>query len=247
MSVDGRWSDGSQLRSWLLTGAAVSVPLLITALVLGLAASFISDLLDPIVTAVEVVPGISPVVGGILVQVLAVGVLFLLFVAVGAGAQYTEKTYAPRVHAAIESVPGIGDLYRSFHRMSDVFVDNNTETFQEVKLIEFPQDGCYSVAFVTADTPAVVEATAGQMQMQTLFVPLSPNPVMGGFLVHLSPDRIHDVDMTVEEAVQSIVTSGVSVEATERTRERPFTIDELSEMDMDAIDESLSNDPADRD
>lgn len=48
--------------------------------------------------------------------------------------------------------------------------------------------------------------------MQTLFVPLAPNPVMGGFLTHLPDERVHDVDLTVEEGVQSIVTSGAAID-----------------------------------
>ncbi|MFB6305090.1 MAG: hypothetical protein ABEH47_07980, partial [Haloferacaceae archaeon] len=44
----------------------------------------------------------------------------------------------------------------------------------------------------------------------TLFLPLAPNPVMGGYVLHVEADRVVDVDLTVEEGVQSIVTSGVA-------------------------------------
>jgi len=46
--------------------------------------------------------------------------------------------------------------------------------------------------------------------MVTLFMPMAPNPVMGGHAVHVPTSRVHDVDMTVEEGVHSIVTSGVA-------------------------------------
>jgi len=46
--------------------------------------------------------------------------------------------------------------------------------------------------------------------MMTLFMPLAPNPVMGGYVVHVPQDRVYDVDMTVEEGIRSIVTSGVA-------------------------------------
>jgi uncharacterized membrane protein len=48
--------------------------------------------------------------------------------------------------------------------------------------------------------------------MHTLFVPMAPNPVMGGFLVHAPADRVRDIDMTVEESMQAIITSGVAVD-----------------------------------
>ena len=33
---------------------------------------------------------------------------------------------------------------------------------------------------------------------------------MGGFLVHVSRDRVLDVDMTVEEAARALITSGIA-------------------------------------
>jgi hypothetical protein len=47
--------------------------------------------------------------------------------------------------------------------------------------------------------------------MVTLFMPMAPNPVMGGFVIHVDRDRVVDIDITVEEGIQSIVTSGVAM------------------------------------
>jgi uncharacterized membrane protein len=51
--------------------------------------------------------------------------------------------------------------------------------------------------------------------MTTLYLPMAPNPVMGGHVIHVPIERVCDVDMSVEEGVQSIVTSGVAVDETE--------------------------------
>ena len=45
--------------------------------------------------------------------------------------------------------------------MSDIVVDSDTETFQEVKLVEFPNQGSYSLALVTAETPGVIQEPPG--------------------------------------------------------------------------------------
>jgi uncharacterized membrane protein len=230
------------LRYWLLTGGALTIPLLVTLVVLGFVVDFLSGVLDPLVRAARLAPGFAPGVEGIVLELSAVALLLVIVVGVGAVADLTERNYAASFHTAVESVPGVGDLYRSFRRMSDVFVDSDTETFQEVKLVEFPHEGAYSLAFVTADTPGKIQAAAGALQMRTLFVPLAPNPVMGGFLVHFDTDQVYDIDLTVEEAIQAIVTSGVSVELADRDRDRPLSMDELSDLDMDAIDEEFDGD-----
>jgi hypothetical protein len=39
---------------------------------------------------------------------------------------------------------------------------------------------------------------------------MAPNPVMGGYVMHVSAERVYDVDLTVEQGIRSIVTSGVA-------------------------------------
>jgi uncharacterized membrane protein len=225
--------------SWLFSGAALTVPLVITILVLGVVVDFLLNVVSPVVTVVRIVPGINPLVEGLLVQIVSLVSLVGLMIAVGAVADLTEDNYAPRFHSAVESIPLVGDVYRSFRRMGDIFVESDVGTFQDVKLVEFPHTGAYSIAFVTADTPEKIQAAAGEIEMQTLFVPLAPNPAMGGFLVNFAAEQIHDVDITVEEAVQSIVTSGVSIEVADRDRDRPLSMDELGEMALDPTDDDF--------
>ena len=241
----GRGVTGN-LRHWLVTGLALTVPLIVTLLILGFALNFLSDVLDPVVAAVRAAPGISPFFEGVLIETASIALLAAVVLAVGITADVTETNHAQTFHTAIEAVPGVGELYRSFRRMSDVVLDDETETFQEVKLVEFPHEGSYSLAFVTADTPGTIHDAVGEMDMQTLFVPLAPNPVMGGFLVHFSTEQIYDVDMTVEEAIQALVTSGVSVEVAGRDRDRPMSMDELGGMNMDPVDEAFDADDPDR-
>ena len=38
---------------------------------------------------------------------------------------------------------------------------------------------------------------------------------MGGFVLHVDDDRVYDIDISVQEGIQSVVTSGVTVGADE--------------------------------
>jgi uncharacterized membrane protein len=90
-----------------------------------------------------------------------------------------------------------------------------------VKLVEFPAQDTYTLAFLTSSTPPNSVVTAARDMMKdpsaeyaTVFLPMAPNPVMGGHLTHVPQKNVHDVDMTVEQAVQYILTTGI-VDATE--------------------------------
>jgi uncharacterized membrane protein len=136
----------------------------------------------------------------------------------------------------VSRVPGVGSLYRSIDEMSGLLLDSDTDSFQEVKLVEFPDQGSYAFAFLTAETPDVVQEGVGETEgMVTVFLPMAPNPVMGGYVLHVAEEHVFDVDMTVEEGIQSIVTSGV---ATGRRSEEEFTEGMLDRFErrLDAAD-----------
>ena len=200
------------LRQTLLSGLALTVPFFITLLVLVWVLGFVSNALSPLASVIVALgPGAG--VSAWLVQLAAAGIVFGLVFAVGVAAQHGPDTHlADRIDVLMEDLPGIGSIYTSVERMSDVFVEGDTESFREVKIVEFPRENCFALAFLTADTPTVLEDAAGEGEMLTVFVPMAPNPVMGGHLVNLPEDRVFDIEMSVEEGMQAIMTTGMAID-----------------------------------
>ncbi|MFD1588886.1 DUF502 domain-containing protein [Halorientalis brevis] len=200
-------------RSAMVTGLAVTVPLIVTLIVLGFAVDFVSGTLNPLVAVVESTLSTSGVpelaVKGVVLLVLLV---VILVVGLVADRQPQEGSIEDNFDRMMAGIPGIGSLYTSFNEMSQLLLDSDTDSFQEVKLVEFPSEGSYTVAFLTADTPETIEDATGHDEMVTLFLPLAPNPVMGGHVISVDEDRVTDVDMTVSEGIRAIVTSGVAIE-----------------------------------
>jgi uncharacterized membrane protein len=213
--VDGieRVSPRQRLRSAFLTGFAVTIPLIVTLLVLGFIVNFLTSTVNPFVGLVNATFGTEQlpeyVIEGF---VLAVALVSILFVGLVAELSPANGTIDRTVTQVVTRIPGVGSLYRSVDEMSELLLNSDTESFQEVKLVAFPDRDSYAVAFVTADTPEVIEIATENDSMTTLYLPMAPNPVMGGHVIHVPDERVCDVDMTVEEGLQSIVTSGVAVE-----------------------------------
>ncbi|SFR60579.1 Uncharacterized membrane protein [Halogeometricum limi] len=206
-------------REAIISGLAVVVPLIITAAVIVFLFNsiypFLNMLSDVVVgtPAVTVIPGVLDISRETMVELLTPAVLFLFVLVVGLlvnSSRYGERAVS-YFDYVMSQIPGIGSVYDSFRRMSDVMLDSDAQNFRDVKLVEFPHEGAYTLGFVTTDTPDVLSTPAGYPDMKTLFLPLAPNPVMGGHLVHLPADRVIDVDMTVEEGIQAVVTSGVAI------------------------------------
>lgn len=239
---EGLWAKTVDV---ILTGFAVILPVVITLYLIDLALEMLAKALRPVISVLNLLGVISWVETNVvytflfeigvasdiivfLSELVAAVLLIFLVVVVGVVAR---NQYGDRIidyfDIVIGAIPGIGAIYGSFRRMGDAMIESDIENFRSVKLIEFPTDGSYVIGFETAESPASVRAAAGADDMVTLFVPFAPNPVMGGFLGHFPKDRVHDLDMPVEQGVQSIITSGI---ATGDAGDRP---DEVS-LDMNA-------------
>jgi len=243
-----------QVLSTLLTGVAVILPLVVTLYILDVAFGFIASALNPFIKVLQwagLIAGVRQLgVVQFLLQtniivsevqlvtdLIAVVILAGLVVVLGVvGRLRIGEALIGGIDRAIVAIPGVGTVYKSFRRLSDAMIESEMENFQEVKLVEFPRDGTYTIGFKTADAPNSVRVSAMEEEMETVFLPLAPNPVMGGFLAHIPTENVEDVDMTVEEGVRSIITSGIasgeSVQETGGGRER---ILELAEKDVDAL------------
>ena len=200
-----------RIRSVFITGFALTVPLVVTVMILVFVVNFILQSISPVVTFVNDAFGVGGGVDQWVLEVLAVFTFLGLVFLVGLVAQVRQGDEFERVFDSVMTqIPGIGSVYASFNEMTSLLLSNDTQSFQEVKLVEFPVEGSYTLAFITATSPDPVEGAVDHGEMTTVFLPMAPNPVMGGYVVHVSSDRVHDIDISVEEGIRSIVTSGVA-------------------------------------
>lgn len=199
------------VRQIFMSGASVTTPFVVTILILGVVFDFVANVIAPLARALTLF-GLAGGQGGIVAQVATLAILAGVVFLAGLVAETGPTTGVERgLGRAVEAVPGVGSVYSSFDRMSEVMLDSDAESFRDVKLLEFPVAGVYSLAFQTSE---VLDQTAGDgegAEMLVLFVPLAPNPVMGGFMVCVPASQVRDVDMTVQEAFQAMVTSGVAM------------------------------------
>ncbi|MFC4407514.1 DUF502 domain-containing protein [Haloarchaeobius iranensis] len=207
---ENRFDPLNVLQDAFVAGLAVVVPLIVTLFVLNVLAGYLFTFLDAVVLALEEA-GMSQGVSVLVVQTLTILFVVLLVLAIGFLTRFRYGELAiSYVDGFVARVPGFGSIYESFREMSEVIVQSEERNFRDVKLVEFPQEETYTIGFLTTSTPQPLQEAVGRNDMVTLFLPLAPNPVMGGNLVHVPEHRVVDVDMSVEEGIRTIVTTGVA-------------------------------------
>lgn len=195
----------------LLTGLAILLPLLVTVYVLELViGALLSGIAPWLRFAVGFWPGVTPT--PLVIDGLAIALVIGIATALGFVVRFqTGETVIRRADSALRRVPGVGTLYGSVSQVADAVLTGEDHSFEDVKLVEVPSVGHYMLGFVIAESPTAVQESMGE-DMETLFVPLAPNPVMAGFVIHANADELRDVDMTVEEGVSAIVSLGATEE-----------------------------------
>ena len=206
------------LQRTFLTGIAVVIPLAVSAWVLLALFNFVGGVLSPI-SGVLSESGVESGTVVIIIQLLSVVLIGIVVLIIGTIAQQqVGENIIKTIDNYVTQLPGIGSVYQTTRQMSDLVLDPSEDgaQFREVKLVEFPVENTYTLAFLTSESPPESVATAADrirgdesVAYQTVFLPMAPNPVMGGHLTHVPVSRIEDVDMTVEQAVQYILTTGI--------------------------------------
>ncbi|PSP26795.1 hypothetical protein BRC65_09545 [Halobacteriales archaeon QH_2_65_14] len=196
-------------KRWLIQGIAITLPLVVTLLILIVVLDFILGVISPVIGGVAYLWPDEP--STVVIQVTTILSLVGFFLLVGILADITpgEHIY-PWVDRVMSTIPGISTVYTTVQRVSDIVVEDDQDQLKDVKLIEFPHENAYMLSFLIGDAPDTIEDCVGEGEMQTIMLPLGPNPTTNGFIMHMPTDHVHDVDMTVEEAVQSIATLGVA-------------------------------------
>ena len=190
------------LRAWLIAGLLVWVPLVATWLVIRLLVETLDQslLLLPEPLRPDALLGLD---------VPGLGVALSIVVVLGTGAVVAnfagQRLFAP-AEQALGRIPLVKSVYGGVKSLTEAVMSEGSQSFRKVLLIEYPNDGIWTVAFQTGDPAPPVRAELGEVI--TVYVPTTPNPT-SGFVVFVTPDRVRPLDMSVEDALKLVMTLGV--------------------------------------
>lgn len=119
--------------------------------------------------------------------------------------------------AFIERLPLIRNVYSSVKQVTDYVIDERRTGFSRVVAIEYPRRGIWAIAFVTGEGLLDVCAAANE-QVLSVLIPTSPVPGTG-FAAMVRKSEVLDLDMTVDQALQFIVSCGVVVPPQQQSRD----------------------------
>lgn len=126
------------------------------------------------------------------------------FMAVGIG-----RFFWGQFEALITSLPLVSNVYSSVKQVTDFLFSEPDFDITRIVAIEYPRKGIWTVAFVTGESLLDIESAANEPVLSVL-IPTSPMPFTG-FTITVKKSETVDLNMTIDQAFQFVVSCGVVV------------------------------------
>jgi uncharacterized membrane protein len=192
------------MRKYFITGLLILVPLAITLWVLNLIIGTMDQSLlllpekwrpEPQLFGIHI-PGLGTIL-----------TLVIIFLTGLATRNFIGKQVVHAWEALLTRIPVVNSIYSSVKQVSDTLFSSSGNAFRKAVLVQYPRQGSWTIAFVTG-VPGGDVRNHLQGDYVSLYVPTTPNPTSGFFLMMPRADTI-ELDMNVDEALKYIVSMGV--------------------------------------
>ena len=104
-------------------------------------------------------------------------------------------------------IPVVKSIYSSVKQVSDTLLSDSGNAFRKALLVQFPHQDSWTIAFLTG-TPASSVAEHLDEEHLSVYVPTTPNPTSGYFII-VPKSKVRELDMTVDEALKYVISMGV--------------------------------------
>lgn len=195
---------GKALKKYLITGILVWLPLAVTIWIV----TYIVSTTDRLVRLIPEqwqpqkyfdfnFPGL-----GFLV------VIIVLFVTGLFAANVLGRTILRGWDSLLGRIPVIKSIYSSVKKVSESLLSDNSRSFKTPVLIPFPQPNIWTIAFVSGTLPDPIAASLPEEAYVPVYVPTTPNPT-GGYFIMVKKSDIRTLNMSVDEALKYVISLGM--------------------------------------
>tara|TARA_B100001059_G_C17796387_1_gene563306 strand:- start:436 stop:1041 length:606 start_codon:yes stop_codon:yes gene_type:complete len=181
------------IKRRIFAGLIALMPIMATYWIIRLLFDFLDRFSDPLLKTFGVeIPGL-----GIILTILFIFIIGLFVTNV------LGRTVLRWSEVLVAKVPIVSTIYNSIKQITGAFSGSTAKSFQRVVLIEYPRKFLWTMAFVTNES----KNKNGDI-FYHLFVPTTPNPTSGVFIIVPKNDAIHP-DISVESGLKTIVSGGI--------------------------------------
>lgn len=196
------------IKNDLIAGLLVVIPLATTIWLSISVSSWVLDLLTRIPKQVNPFKTWHPLLVDLLnvgvgIIVPLTGILLIGLMARNIFGQWLLNTG----ESLLKRIPLAGSIYKVLQQLLETILRDSRNRFRRVVLVEYPRPGLWAVAFVTGTMNGSLQTVFSE-PMLSLFIPSSPNPTTGWYVIASERD-VRDLDISIEDAFKLIISGGI--------------------------------------
>jgi uncharacterized membrane protein len=199
------------VKKYIIAGLLVWLPLAITIWVLAWAVGVLDGVFQALLSlAGALLPASTDAALLRLSHAPGLGVVLLVLLMLLTGmfvANFVGQWWLRFWDRVLTHIPIVKSIYSSVKQVSDTLFSSSGQAFREAVLVQYPHAGLWTIAFVTG-TPTGQVAAHLDGEHLSLYVPTTPNPTSGFFLLARRTD-VRSLAMSVDEALKYIISMGV--------------------------------------
>lgn len=205
-------SMGARLRAYFFAGVLVTAPVAITFYIAWQFINAVDNWVSPIIP-----PAFNPQNWGVPgFGLILVGLSLTVIGALTAG--FAGRMFLQISEAVLAHMPVIRSIYAAVKQIFETVLAQKANAFREVVLIEYPRSGIWTLGFITGSTSGEV-GEHFKDEMVNVFIPTTPNPT-SGFLLFLPRREVDVLEMSVEDGIKMVVSTGIITPAHRRKSQR---------------------------
>jgi uncharacterized membrane protein len=199
------------VKKYLITGLLVWLPLTVTIWVLQAVLGVLDGVFGAVLTASQtLLPSAAHAPIETLRHVPGLGLVVLLAALLLTGAFAANmfgQWWLRQGNRLLNKIPIVKSIYNSVKQVSDTLFSSTGQAFREAVLVQYPRQGAWTIAFVTGRPSGEVVQHIGTDHV-SVYVPTTPNPTSGFFLMLPRAEVVH-LRMSVDEALKYVISMGV--------------------------------------
>lgn len=187
------------VKKSFLTGVLVLVPLVVSVTLILWFFVKVDDLFSPVLDGVfrALFPGTDHVPGtGVLTGLVIILLLGTL------ARNVVGKRLLDALDRLIQQIPGYRTVYSTIKQLTSAFSPENTQSFKEVLLVEYPMEGAYALGFRT------MTVEEGDRRLVVVYIPT--NHLYLGEVLFIPEEKAVRLEMSIEQAVRLLMSGGIA-------------------------------------
>jgi uncharacterized membrane protein len=186
-----------------LAGLLISIPAIITFLIIGWFFRFVDSLLEPVY---------FEILGYHVWGLGFISALILIFIIGIVSTNVFGRKIIEFFELFILKIPVFKGIYTAVKQLVDAFSpESKSSSFKKFVVVEYPRPGVFAFGFLTKECVVMAENNGSESILKAVYIPT--NNLYLGEIALFSKESVFYTDLTIDEGIKVILSGGIATPA----------------------------------